>query len=680
MAAPISGNYIIRSALGESLVLLPKGNSKAKKAKISAGSFSESVNQCYWKVQGVKINNVWYHKFYNFNTGTGAGYLSISGSDAVQLNYSNATGGLYIRDSGHTMIVNGAAVSTCLISPYNNQSLYLTTPNNGGDLTFSSAASDPSSQEFYFEPTTFYNAKLATPSKLATSDSKTYIVHSGTTTFKPKWTTSSQSRIYEIRYRSRCYDMAGLLVPIYVYNEVTPDGTENPSEEGWYIYDNNGYVLSEDVSVVNGTTYYERSEDLNDDGWTVWTDWTAIEATPILNDKKKFSGQSQTKEYTITTPDGVNNQLYSRAEVQVQLRLTSAGKMADYNRTGNVTHGPTVTQIISQYCTPSLTITAAIYTPDGLALTYSTNYTIAGSSVTIDSIKNSSGDILIENYKFTGQESTGDLYLNSEELYSIPQRNSTLTIIATITEENGLVSGSGTFSLTCSYDASFGMEINPEYILTDRMTWLGIIEAYDVVQCFLEIQQLDGQTRWVECERITDFYDEQSHKTYAVFEIVPPYNVVPKLMWVCVNTLGEWTSAIVSPSDLVLSSDIYSWYWITDEGIPSSAFLKYQIDEIMKPEDKITLSANEFITTAREYPVFRYSKTLKRSLDLDGIILNSEEDPYALKPSFEAMAVAGHCIYRQPDGKWYQVGIKSISFSKEKDYIKVQIQQEAETR
>lgn len=48
----------------------------------------------------------------------------------------------------------------------------------------------------------------------------------------------------------------------YVYNVVSPDGTENPKEEGWYEYDatNDIYVLSEDETVQGGTTYFTRDE------------------------------------------------------------------------------------------------------------------------------------------------------------------------------------------------------------------------------------------------------------------------------------------------------------------------------------------------------------------------------------------------------------------------------------
>lgn len=48
----------------------------------------------------------------------------------------------------------------------------------------------------------------------------------------------------------------------YVYLEVTPSGDENPSEKGWYEYSvaDDEYKLSEDISVVEGKTYYVKKE------------------------------------------------------------------------------------------------------------------------------------------------------------------------------------------------------------------------------------------------------------------------------------------------------------------------------------------------------------------------------------------------------------------------------------
>ena len=44
------------------------------------------------------------------------------------------------------------------------------------------------------------------------------------------------------------------------YSEVTPVGTEDPSEEGWYEKSGDDYFLSEDTTVNNEKTYYERTE------------------------------------------------------------------------------------------------------------------------------------------------------------------------------------------------------------------------------------------------------------------------------------------------------------------------------------------------------------------------------------------------------------------------------------
>ena len=47
----------------------------------------------------------------------------------------------------------------------------------------------------------------------------------------------------------------------YTYNSVTPEGTEDPSEEGWYVSDGSGgYVVTTDTEVQSGTTYYTRTE------------------------------------------------------------------------------------------------------------------------------------------------------------------------------------------------------------------------------------------------------------------------------------------------------------------------------------------------------------------------------------------------------------------------------------
>lgn len=615
-------NYIIRSALDENLVLQTAGGSKSKGARITAGALTETDNRCYWKVTVVSSS---YNRIQNLQAGDKTGNIMAatvaSGKPVTQNAYKVATGAWYAELSGNQMTVNGQSVNTYFLKCYSNDNLYLTVPDNGGNLYLSAILDETANQEFYFEDTTFYNAKLATPKTLQTDAGKTYVIHSGTTTFYPQWTAANTNPVYEMRYRSRRYDMDG--------------------------------NLAED--------------------WSSWTGWSKVIASAQLNSKKKFTGtmRSQT---AISTPSGVDNASYSRAEIQVQARLTSAKNSAGYNHT-SVTHGAAVSQVINQWCAPSLSITAAIYSPDGLALTYATDYTIAGSSIVINEIiDTTSGVTLLADYEFTGQDYVGDLYLNCNELYGTPAANDTIRVTATITEENGIVKRTVTQTLTVSYDASWGLTLNPTYTATDRLTIEASVASQPTIQLFLERPLLDGGTRWVECEKLSD------DGITAKFEIVPPYGEAPKLMWVAVASNATWTSEITAPSGAQVDSDCLSWYWVNEQGEPRAAILKYSGNSLFQPADDITPPANKFITTGREYPVFRYSKSVERALDVKGVIIDGESDINCTLADFESMATANHCIYRQPDGKWYQVAITGLSFERNAGYTTVSIKQEAETR
>lgn len=46
----------------------------------------------------------------------------------------------------------------------------------------------------------------------------------------------------------------------YIYTEVTPVGTENPREEGWFVLVGDSYRLTSDTTVDANVTYYERTE------------------------------------------------------------------------------------------------------------------------------------------------------------------------------------------------------------------------------------------------------------------------------------------------------------------------------------------------------------------------------------------------------------------------------------
>lgn len=69
----------------------------------------------------------------------------------------------------------------------------------------------------------------------------------------------SDSKVFTTKEAALAY-IQSVFNASYTYTEVTPVGTENPSEEGWYIKNGDTYIPSLDTEVVSGRTYYERTE------------------------------------------------------------------------------------------------------------------------------------------------------------------------------------------------------------------------------------------------------------------------------------------------------------------------------------------------------------------------------------------------------------------------------------
>lgn len=610
-----AGNYIVRSALDEDIVLLTSGGSKSKNAAIAAGALTESDNRCYWKVAVISTS---YNQIYNLNSGTKTGYImaasASTGKGITQGAYKAATGRWLATASGNTMTVRGQTVNTYYLTPYANANLYATVPENGGNLYLSPLLDDTTAQEFYFEPSTYVNTKLATPTALTAAGSTTIINNGSANSFPLRWNSSSTATVYEQRYRTRRYDTDG-----------TPED------------------------------------------WGEWTDWTMTSAS-------KYTAGVMTSGTNITAP-AVDNTNYIQADVQAEVRLTSAKTTSAYNRTGSVTHGPAVSGIIRKWKTPTLTLSNAVCTRDGLQVSYNSDYTLAGNMLRFVSVMDGATE-LVSNYILTNQDYTGTVLLDWDALAYVPAENTTLDFTVQFVESNGIVSTTVSTSLAVSYDSEVGFQFTPTYTLTDRMSIEAALPAYTEIECWLQRNDLEGKDVWVRC-------DEIAAETGRAFEICPAFGEAPTVMWIVTNTSGgntQWGYKVETLTAFSLSTLSYVWNWVDDEKVPHAFIMKYRSGNIVQPGDTITLPANKFVTTGREYPIFRYTKSVDRVLDIDGAILNRETDLNATKADAELLAKADHTVYRQPNGKWYQTAVKSVSFTREMSHFNIQIQQEAETR
>lgn len=613
-----AGNYIIRSAMDENIVLLTSGGSKSKGANIAAGALTEADNRCYWKFAVV---NTSYNSIYNLKTGTKAGYIMAgtvaAGKSVTQGAYKQATGAWSISASGNTMTVNGVTVNTYYVKPYANANLYLTAPENGGNLYLSALLDDTTPQEFYFEATTYVNTKLATPTNLRLNDGNKYKIYGSAIGLTPIWDSSSTATIYEQRYRTRIYDSEGF------------------------------------------------AED-----WGDWSAWTMVTAS------KRSAGVMQSG--TSVSGPAVDNSTNTQADIQIEERLTSAKNSAGYNKTGSVTHGAAVSGLILKWKQPTLTLSSPICKQYGLGITYQSDYAVAGNTIRVVSIMDGAVE-LVSNYILTKQDYQGEILIPWDAISVIPAANDSIDVTVELIEPNGIVSVTQTSTLTVTYDSEAGMSFTPTYTLTNRLTVEAKITAYDLIECYLQVKDLNGKDVWVPCEEIAS-----DNASYRYFEIIQPFGTAPTVMWVVQHTSGGVTQWGYKQETLgsgySVSTLYYTWNWIDDDMVPHAYIMKYRAGAIVQPGDASTLPATRFITTGREYPVFRYSKSITRQLDIDGAILNGESDTNSTKADAEKLLTANHTVYRQPNGKWYQTALKSVTFSREMLYTDIQIAQEAESR
>ena len=612
-----AGNYIIRSALDENTVILTSAGSKKKGAYVVSGSLTELDSRCYWKASVVSTS---YNRFYNLNAGNTNGNMmtaSVAANKAcTQGVYKAATGDWNAVASGNTMTVRGSSVSTYFLKPKGNANLYLTVPENGGTLYLSAALDDTTAQEFYFDASTYVNTKLATPTNLTVDGSTAYIASSNVTNLVKPRWNSSST------------------ATIYEMRTRTR------------MYDGLGFVGD----------------------WGDWTDWTMTTAS-------KYSAGIMRSDTSVSLP-AVDNSTYSQTDVQIEVRLTSATSSANYNKTGSVTHGAAVSAVISKWKSPSFSVTAAVCTRYGLKLTYSSDYTIAGNTLNVVSVMDGATE-LAKNYILTKQDYQGDIIVDWDAMTGIPDENDSLDVTVQLIEANGIVSKTVTATLTVTYDSEEGLSFTPTYTLTNRMTIEAKLTAYDNIDCYLQTKDVAGNDTWTKCEEIAP-----PSSSYRVFEIAPAFGSAPTVMFVVTHTSGGNTQWGYKKETLSynISTLSYVWNWVDDDRIPHAYIMKYRAGAIVQPGDSMTLPVTKFTTIAREYPVFRYTKSIDRTLDIEGAILNREADTHATKADAERLATANHTVYRQPNGKWYQTALKAVAFTRETAHYAIQIQQEAESR
>lgn len=324
------------------------------------------------------------------------------------------------------------------------------------------------------------------------------------------------------------------------------------------------------------------------------------------------------------TIDEVDNTNIDYEELQIECRAVQSG--TDYGF-----RGASSARTLKLIWEPTLTISAFAWTPEGMLLTYVSDYERGGNTIIVNSVTIDDYS-LSGSYEFTNRDYTDSILIPVEDMGFIPNAGDTAEI--SIMFRTDVTSITEDFSATISYDTSAGITVSPTYAENDDYSITATVTATDSDRCFLKVgdslMECDGEG--------------------GVFKIYPPLNTDYTLYFVSISG-SRWGMTSATKTGPTLSG--YAWNW--DNG---TALITYGFKDRPEMDDNAKIDYNEEITTGRRYPVYRFGNSATHDLTVTGVYMGEVDHNTA--EDFDALLRAGHVIFRDPVGNVRRTAILSV--------------------
>lgn len=579
------GTYLIRSALDTNAVLDVCGASSANGANIQLYGENDGNNQI-WRVQEYSSGLM---TLYNVGSGKvmSVGANAPKNGQNVQqwVGYQGHPFKWYAEPSG-SMSINGATVPTYRLHYLTSQGFVLdaaggkTTPKTNIQVY---ANNGSRAQLWAFQPFSILAGNLPVPEKFGISVKQgTWIADheitaNGVTSIYLSWQCSGTT--YQIRYRAR-------------------QRKPNQAIGGW-----SSWMSYPDASTAN-------------------SGWGDIGSANCVteNASRKFAP----KAITMLQPvDGTN---IDYKELQFEIRRYEA----NYNGTpGLHAHGNSIIETFGLTYTPTLTINSCKWSPDGLNISYTSDYHRDGNIITFSS------DDLFKECRFTDQPYTGNVRIPQSALFRIPTNGEKITIHSSIMSD--IESSTSDRPVTVSYASSPSITVTPKTIDdTDSYTTTVTFTPSTDDHVYLSYTG-----NLIECEG--------SNGKYIA---TPPLNTECTI-YVFTSNGSAWGMASVKKT---MKGRVYVWNW---KG--KTAVIKLNVDKSPEYSDNRDSDNSSQVTTGRVRPVYTFGNTITRSLDVSGVY--TDIVPNGKRENMDELTTAEHTIFRNPQGEVLHTAILSVNLT-----------------
>lgn len=466
-----AGTYTVRSAMDPTIVLDVEGNSTASGANIELWSDNGGLNQV-WDVQRVSST---YCRIVSARSG-----LLLDSSNAVPANGKNIlqyrdTGGnnqqWAIEDSGQTIEINGTSYPLYCIKTRMNTGYCMDASGEGSApgtnvILWQVKSPHALNQLWVFMPASIPSARLQAPSSggisasAQTGGSKVLTVPGDTAMVYPSWAGSGRS--WQVRYRTATRGVADADVGAWSAWKCLADGST--ANGGW------GAVGTVEPVTASGGRI------------------RATHGIPIVLG---------------STNDKVAIQFEARRFEQ------------DFEG-GFDAHGTPASFEASAVIQPSLSISSLVWSPEGVRLTPSTARGGASYVVEIDGITK-------QPMRYAGVAAGDYLPIPSGMLAAIPTSGASYTVRLSLTTADG-ATAKLTASVACSYSASSGLTVSPDFADHPRHVRTVDLSAYP------------KRNVWV----VSEGKAHPMREIDGVFWIAPPQGVPYSIFIQAENAAGAW--------------------------------------------------------------------------------------------------------------------------------------------
>jgi len=334
-----------------------------------------------------------------------------------------------------------------------------------------------------------------------------------------------------------------------------------------------------------------------------------------------------------STPLAVTGTLSASGTDLVDVEYEVRRFTADWQGRGLPAHSGSASRVCTVAWAPTMTVSAAELSPEGLAISQTMDWDRGGNLVTLQAV--SGGVLLLDGWRGEDVASGEALTVPLEELAFIPEGGANIDLSWTIVTSDGVTTG-GSTTVELVYDGDYTTISAPT--VTETEGWTKSVVFASVTSARLWVDTADGMAEVA-----------GSGGTFTV-----PYPLGRDYGMVAVVETGGgwgiWRGSYTSANE--------PWYLFDlDNGV--QAAIKCDIDEPARLSVRTAMDHDETLTTGGGLESVRVGSARSETVTVTGAL--AEFKDIDAVGSFRALKVCRFCWFRDPFGHLWRVAVTDAS-------------------